>query len=38
MSFKFDNNQVDSLVPFTNFTSMRYIYANTNKITSLKGL
>lgn len=38
MSFKFDDNQVESLLPFANCTSMRYIYGNSNKLTNLQGL
>lgn len=38
MSFRFDSNQVQSLEPFANSLSMRYLSANSNKIKSLKGL
>jgi Leucine-rich repeat (LRR) protein len=38
VSFRFDGNQVDNLLPFQNLTSMRYISGNCNQIKSLKGL
>lgn len=38
MAFRFDSNEIDSLEYFANNTSMRYISANCNKISSLKGL
>lgn len=38
VSFRFDGNEVESLLPFQNLTGMRYISGNSNKISSLKGL
>jgi len=38
VSFRFDENQVTDLIPFSTLTSMKYISGNKNKIGSLKGL